>query len=54
MSNLKSSRGQGLVEYIILITLMGIMAITVIQNLGTSTREGFSNAATKLDKALEN
>lgn len=54
MSYLKRQHGQGLVEYIILITLMGIMAIAVVQRLGRSTHHGFSNAATRLDSALEN
>jgi Flp pilus assembly pilin Flp len=48
MPNLKNRRGQGLVEYIILITLMGIALIVTLQKLGSSTKEKFSEAAQEI------
>jgi Flp pilus assembly pilin Flp len=52
MPNLKNNRGQGLVEYILILVLMGIMAIAAIQGLGTKTQAGFNKATTNLSQAL--
>jgi Flp pilus assembly pilin Flp len=52
MPNLISKRGQGLVEYILIVVLMGILAIVAIQALGTKTQKGFKKAATDLGTAL--
>jgi len=52
MQNLKRKRnknGQGLVEYILIVALMGIMAIAVVNTLGSKTRSGFTAATNKLD-----
>ena len=43
-------KGQGLVEYILIVFLMGITCITVVKKLSTSTQTGFTNASTSLDK----
>ena len=48
MPNLKNKRGQGLVEYIILITLMGIALIATIKSMGTDTSNKFSDAAKQI------
>ena len=48
MSNLKNKRGQGLVEYIILITLMGIALIAVVRSLKTKTHGKFNDAVTEI------
>ena len=39
-------KGQGLVEYILIVALMGIMAIAAVNALSTKTQSGFK-AATK-------
>lgn len=48
MSNLRTRRGQGLVEYIILITLMGIALIVTLRRLSTDTRSKFNDAAQEI------
>jgi Flp pilus assembly pilin Flp len=46
----KSGRkGQGLVEYILVVFLMAIVCIVAVRQLSTSTQNGFSKASTKLD-----
>ncbi len=45
MPHLKTRKGQGLVEYIILITLMGIVLIAVVKSLGNKTKDKFRDAA---------
>jgi Flp pilus assembly pilin Flp len=42
-------RGQGLVEYIILVTLMGIALIATVKYLGTRTENKFRQAAQRID-----
>jgi hypothetical protein len=50
MPNLRGRHGQGLVEYIILITLMGIALIVTIRSLSTNTTRKFSDAAQEIRK----
>jgi Flp pilus assembly pilin Flp len=53
MPNLrKNQKGQGLVEYILIVFVMGILALTVIKNLGSTTRSGFTKAQTEMTKAF--
>jgi Flp pilus assembly pilin Flp len=52
MQTLKNRRGQGLVEYILVVVLMGIFAIAFIQKLGKSTQTGFTSAANQMDQAF--
>jgi Flp pilus assembly pilin Flp len=52
MQSLKNNRGQGLVEYILIVMVMGILAITVVQQLATTTQTGFSTASSKLSSAF--
>ena len=54
MPNLrKNNRGQGLVEYILIVVVMGLLAVTAINKLAKSTQEGFTNASSDLTKALK-
>jgi Flp pilus assembly pilin Flp len=48
MKNLKNKRGQGLVEYILIVALMGILCIVAINALSTKTQSGYNAATTKL------
>lgn len=48
MSNLKNRKGQGLVEYILVVFLMAIACIAAIHNLKDKTQTGFDNASAKL------
>ncbi len=53
MQNLKKKRnrkGQGLVEYILIIALMGIVAIGVIKELSSETQSGFTKATDQLNR----
>ena len=45
----KSRKGQGLIEYILVVVLMGIATITVVNKLGASSQKGFTKASTALD-----
>jgi len=54
MQSLKNQKGQGLVEYILVVALMGILAITAVQKLSTQTTKGFNTSAQKLQAALGN
>jgi hypothetical protein len=45
-------KGQGLVEYILVVVVMAILAIGVIQRLGRSTQAGFRQASSGLDDAF--
>jgi len=53
MPHLKTNRGQGLVEYILIVALMGILAIVAINKLSTQTQSGFTKASTKLHDEIE-
>ena len=44
----KNSKGQGFVEYIILITLMGVALVATIRVLSLRTDTKFNNAATTI------
>ena len=51
MQNLKRnilSSGQGLVEYILIVGLMGVLAIAAVNALSDKTRSGFNAATDKL------
>ena len=52
MQNLKNKRGQGLVEYILVVFLMAVLAIAGVRQLGQTTQTGFQTANTKLSSAL--
>jgi Flp pilus assembly pilin Flp len=48
MRNLKAVSGQGLVEYIILVALMGIALIATVRILGENTTAKFNKAAQQI------
>ena len=48
MRNLKKNSGQGLVEYILIVALMGVLSIAAINALSSKTQSGFNAATTKL------
>ena len=50
MQNLISKRGQGLVEYILIVVLMGIATLTLVKALGTHTKAGFTKASNALQQ----
>jgi Flp pilus assembly pilin Flp len=50
MPRLKNNRGQGMIEYVILITLMGIALIVTIQKLSNRTNAKLDDAATKVEQ----
>jgi pilus assembly protein Flp/PilA len=45
---LKADKGQGLVEYALIIVLISIVAITIMTTLGTSITSVFTNANSAL------
>ena len=52
MPHLKSEQGQGLIEYILVVVLMGIMALAVVKKLGQTTQQGFTKATNNLSSEL--
>ena len=44
----KTGRGQGLVEYALVIVLIAVVAVTIMTTLGTSVRSVFSRANSSL------
>ena len=53
LTRARTIRGQGLVEYILVVFLMAIVAIGVVKNMGQKTQKGFSLAADRLDKEFK-
>ncbi|MBJ6751637.1 Flp family type IVb pilin [Geomonas anaerohicana] len=47
---LTSNRGQGLVEYALILVLIAIVVILAVRTLGTTTRSIFQNVNTELTK----
>jgi Flp pilus assembly pilin Flp len=52
MQNLTNKRGQGLVEYILVVVVMAVLAIGVVQQLATTTKGGFTKASDNLEQAF--
>ena len=48
MRNRNRKSGQGLIEYILIVGLMGVLAIAAINALGDKTRTGFTKATRTL------
>jgi len=44
----RNKKGQGLVEYILIVGLMGVLAIAAVNALSTKTQSGFNAATNKL------
>jgi competence protein ComGC len=54
MQNLKlNKKGQGLVEYILVVFLMAVLAIVAVQKLGKTTQAGFNTATQNLQNAFQ-
>ena len=53
LNNRKREAGQGLVEYILVVVVMAILAISVVQRLARSTQNGFTQASNSLDQAFQ-
>lgn len=53
MPNLKNRKGQGLVEYILLVVVMGLLAIGGIRVLGKNTHNAFVQASDTLDDDMQ-
>jgi pilus assembly protein Flp/PilA len=45
---LKSKKGQGLVEYALILVLIAVVVITAVKTLGTNTNSVFSNVGNTL------
>jgi len=54
MQNLKNNRGQGLVEYILIVVVMALLAIGGIRILGKNTHNAFVKASDTLSKDMTN
>lgn len=48
MPRIKQNTGQGLVEYILIVTLMGFLAIVGIKSLSTKTNTAFNTTGEAL------
>lgn len=51
MSNLKNKRGQGMVEYVLIIGLIAILVITALSPLGTEIAAKFTELTSKVTAA---
>jgi hypothetical protein len=49
MPRLKNCKGQGLVEYILIVALMGVLAIVAINRLSAQTQSGYGKATSRLN-----
>ena len=49
----RGKKGQGLVEYILIVALMGIVAIGVVNKLSTETQSGFKKATKQLNTEFQ-
>jgi len=49
MQNLKNTKGQGLVEYVLIVMLMGLLAIGSLKFLGKKTHNAFKAAGDAID-----
>ncbi len=50
MESLKRNQGQGLIEYILIVALMGVLAIAAINALSDETQTGFEKATQRLGR----
>ena len=47
----KNNKGQGLVEYILIVGLIALLVYVAVQTLGTNVKSGFNKAADKVTDA---
>ncbi|MEW6516621.1 MAG: Flp family type IVb pilin [candidate division FCPU426 bacterium] len=50
----KNEKGQGLVEYILIIAIVAVLAIVVLKGFGKQIQGWFGNTQDKLNNAIEN
>jgi Flp pilus assembly pilin Flp len=50
-SLLRDNKGQGLIEYALIIVLMGLMAVGTIRSLGEKAHNAFYQAGTTMDSS---
>lgn len=43
MKHVRNQRGQGLIEYLIIVALMGVAAIAIVRTLGSTVNTRFTN-----------
>ncbi|HVO33459.1 MAG TPA: Flp family type IVb pilin [Elusimicrobiota bacterium] len=48
MSRLKDKKGQGLVEYALILVLIGLVCLAIVVKLGGTVNSGFTKADTKI------
>ena len=48
---MKVKRGQGIVEYILIVALLAMIAFVIIQTLGTNVQANFKKASDNVAKA---
>jgi Flp pilus assembly pilin Flp len=51
MKLFQSQKGQGMVEYILIVGLIALMVFVAVKTLGTNIKTGFTNAASKVTDA---
>ena len=52
MSRLKNRRGQGLVEYVLVLVLMAVLSVGAVHYLGKKTHNAFAQAGTALNNEM--
>jgi Flp pilus assembly pilin Flp len=53
MKHLKSRRGQGMTEYIIIVAIIAIAAIAAFKLFGSKIREGIGKSAQKIETEIQ-
>lgn len=53
MARLRNRRGQGLVEYVLVLVLMALVAVGAVKKLGGQTRDAFDTAGDRLEEELK-
>lgn len=51
---LKGEKGQGLVEYILIIAIVAVLAIAVLKTFGKQIQGWFGKTGQQLDEAIQN
>jgi Flp pilus assembly pilin Flp len=53
MPRLNNRKGQGLIEYILVVVLMAVVSIGLVRNLQTKTDHGFNKAINALGQEFD-
>jgi len=51
--NRLNEKGQGLVEYILIVVLMGILAIGALTQMGDTTQDGFDKSTRAMNREFQ-